>query len=631
MGAQNPWIVENIEAFNFYCCPECDFQSKDRDYFKRHAVESHKKSKVFFLMSKSENNTNYDFMEVEKEHEYQDENEEGIKNFKESETRVKEESILESEGEKTVILSEHIAKEFINKPDNLTQEDLETFDESSEFVEYNLKTFDDKGLEDNVKELETFDGTYENITDAETSDGETFVGIGEELETLDESYIEISNTFNKENFDLSRKVEISDRELEQDLNTESEANILKAKSFDEDKYSNIRKEINSIIKGVKKRKRDIDVEKKKKKKKFRAIPDRYSGGEEDPFENENQKIQDHFTKIGKNKNESSVRTDTKLSFGNFGTEISTNKMYSLLELVRKEDLPAALPNGNKSNTTFFVKRKNFEQGPGSVIDDKAPYTGGYGSHVYAHQVRGGRFEKVHNMRISTKEKKFTFKEKGIVKECDPNWIVSWESHCKRVRENSELKRSVTVFVTKNPDFLWLNNICVVQYTGIDNDAESNERPHGNSIHKDDPYRRGKTVHEKKKEHKCEMCDCKFALKNALTNHIKTIHEKQNLKNHKKEAHMKMKAFKCKDCSMTFPTKYHMGNHHKKVHLLIKPPQRYTCHECGASFEKKQQIESHINSVHLNERPYQCNLCEKSFFIDSQLKIHMKRTHKEERK
>ena len=287
MGAQNPWIVENIEAFNFYCCPECDFQSKDRDYFKRHAVESHKKSKVFFLMSKSENNTNYDFMEVEKEHEYQDENEEGIKNFKESETRVKEESILESEGEKTVTSSEHIAQEFINKPDNLTQEDLETFDESSEFVEYNLKTFDDKGLEDNVKELETFDGTYENITDPETSDGETSVGIGEELETLDESYIEISNTFNKENFDLSRKVEISDRELEQDLNTESEANILKAKSFDEDKYSTIRKEINSIIKGVKKRKRDIDVEKKKKKKKFRAIPDRYSGGEEDPFENEN--------------------------------------------------------------------------------------------------------------------------------------------------------------------------------------------------------------------------------------------------------------------------------------------------------------------------------------------------------
>ena len=65
MGKQNPWIVKNIEAFNFYCCPECDFQSKNGDYFKRHAMESHKKSKVFFLLSKSEKNTKKDPLEVE--------------------------------------------------------------------------------------------------------------------------------------------------------------------------------------------------------------------------------------------------------------------------------------------------------------------------------------------------------------------------------------------------------------------------------------------------------------------------------------------------------------------------------------------------------------------------------------
>ena len=237
MADQNPWIVENIEAFNFYCCPECDFQSKDRDYFKRHAMESHKKSKVFFLMSRSKNNTNFDSMEVETEPENQDENEEGIEDFKECETRVEEESIHESEGEKTVILSEHIAQKIINRPDNITQEDLELFDESSDFVEDNLKTFDDHGLEDNVKELETFEGIYENIKDAETSDGETSDGIGEELENLDESYVEISNTLKNENFDLNREVEISDREQKQDLNMESEANIVQAKSFDEDKYS----------------------------------------------------------------------------------------------------------------------------------------------------------------------------------------------------------------------------------------------------------------------------------------------------------------------------------------------------------------------------------------------------------
>ena len=36
----------------------------------------------------------------------------------------------------------------------------------------------------------------------------------------------------------------------------------------------------------------------------------------------------------------------------------------------------------------------------------------------------------------------------------------------------------------------------------------------------------KTVHEKNKEHKCEMCHEKFSLKNVLTNHIKIVHEGQ---------------------------------------------------------------------------------------------------------
>ena len=67
MGNQNPWAVENIEAFSFYCCPECDFLSKDGNHFKRHAIESHKKSKVFFIVSKPENTAHKDPLEVETE------------------------------------------------------------------------------------------------------------------------------------------------------------------------------------------------------------------------------------------------------------------------------------------------------------------------------------------------------------------------------------------------------------------------------------------------------------------------------------------------------------------------------------------------------------------------------------
>ena len=184
MGKQNPWIVENIEAFNFYCCPECDFQSKNGDYFKRHAMESHKKSKVFFLRLKS-------------------------KIYKNSETTVKEESISESESIETVVLSEHIVQKLINRPDYITQ---------------------------NVE-------NYENITDEETSEDETFDGINEDLETFDEHDLEKTQTFNEQNVG-NCIVEKSDKELEQEPKNfnklKSEGNIEKAKTLVKDNNIELR-------------------------------------------------------------------------------------------------------------------------------------------------------------------------------------------------------------------------------------------------------------------------------------------------------------------------------------------------------------------------------------------------------
>ena len=160
MGDQNPWAVENIKVFSFYCCPECDFKSKDGNYFKRHAMESHNKSKVFFIMSNSENNLNEDHLKVETDSDYQDENKEGMEDF---------------------IVSEHKAQKLVNGPD------LETFYDS-ETADY---------FEDN---LNTFDGFYDNITDNETSDKESFDGIDLEMKTYGDHDIEKTNTFSKETF-----------------------------------------------------------------------------------------------------------------------------------------------------------------------------------------------------------------------------------------------------------------------------------------------------------------------------------------------------------------------------------------------------------------------------------------------
>ena len=44
----NPWGVESIMDFNFFCCPECHYQGKTAKSFEFHAIETHPRSKKFF-------------------------------------------------------------------------------------------------------------------------------------------------------------------------------------------------------------------------------------------------------------------------------------------------------------------------------------------------------------------------------------------------------------------------------------------------------------------------------------------------------------------------------------------------------------------------------------------------------
>ena len=207
MGDQNPWAVGNIEVFSFYCCPECDFKSKNRDHFKRHALESHLKAKSFFIKSinkKTEKTTSIKCIQVKTDSEHQNKINEALEDFVPSDIKVEEESLSESEGEEFIRLSEQKAKSLnLTFPDFIINEDLEPFgdDETVDTFEDKLKTFDDQKLEDNVEELDTFDGeNYEDITYVEASDDKTFDAISEELETFGEHDVEKSQTFNKDNF-----------------------------------------------------------------------------------------------------------------------------------------------------------------------------------------------------------------------------------------------------------------------------------------------------------------------------------------------------------------------------------------------------------------------------------------------
>ena len=53
----NPWQVDNLQAFTFLCCPECHFRSKEEYAFQDHALSSHPDSQIFFNGHMMQNST----------------------------------------------------------------------------------------------------------------------------------------------------------------------------------------------------------------------------------------------------------------------------------------------------------------------------------------------------------------------------------------------------------------------------------------------------------------------------------------------------------------------------------------------------------------------------------------------
>ena len=44
-GSQNPWSVDNLDEYLFYCCPQCDHKSKCKPSFVQHALFKHPEAK----------------------------------------------------------------------------------------------------------------------------------------------------------------------------------------------------------------------------------------------------------------------------------------------------------------------------------------------------------------------------------------------------------------------------------------------------------------------------------------------------------------------------------------------------------------------------------------------------------
>ena len=43
----NPWNVDKLEKFLYFCCPECDLKDQSKVSFLQHALEKHPDAKGY--------------------------------------------------------------------------------------------------------------------------------------------------------------------------------------------------------------------------------------------------------------------------------------------------------------------------------------------------------------------------------------------------------------------------------------------------------------------------------------------------------------------------------------------------------------------------------------------------------
>ena len=56
---ENPWLVEHLEEFLYFCCPECHVKDQSKESFLEHALNQHPKAKLGQFNFKKEPSENY--------------------------------------------------------------------------------------------------------------------------------------------------------------------------------------------------------------------------------------------------------------------------------------------------------------------------------------------------------------------------------------------------------------------------------------------------------------------------------------------------------------------------------------------------------------------------------------------
>ena len=143
-------------------------------------------------------------------------------------------------------------------------------------------------------------------------------------------------------------------------------------------------------------------------------------------------------------------------------------------------------------------------------------------------------------------------------------------------------------------------------------------------------------HDMKNEHFCAKCSEAFVTKTVLTSHLMELHDynptiesdepinidKKNISLDK----INPKKFKCEECNVYLSSSRTLDGHNKQFH--IKESHNHFCNECDWSTFEATRLRKHYLGKHA-EKQFGCDQCELRFSIQSRLQRHKKEIHKKD--
>lgn len=135
------------------------------------------------------------------------------------------------------------------------------------------------------------------------------------------------------------------------------------------------------------------------------------------------------------------------------------------------------------------------------------------------------------------------------------------------------------------------------------------------IYKADFLHKHVRIKHQSKKHLCSICGKEFDQVLRLSIHLNTFHSTTT-------EHRVV----CDQCGKTFPHKERLRQHKYFYHKY--DTSKNTCEYCGKTFSNLSQLYKH-RRIHSKVKPYQCALCGYQAVVKSNVRLHIKKVHKQD--